>query len=71
MEFCSNFSLPHLLYLQDLDMKQVMKNTFDLFLEIDLLSIGHATKYLNVMHPPNKTENHPTMKIFTFKQLIY
>jgi hypothetical protein len=37
-------------------MKQVRKNTFDLFLEIDLLSIDHATKYLNVMHPPPKKQ---------------
>jgi hypothetical protein len=48
-------------------MKQVRKNTFDLFLEIDLLSIDHATKYLNVMHPPQKKQNHPAMKIFTFR----
>ena len=47
-------------------MKQVRKNTFDLFLEIDLLSIDHATKYLNVMHPPPKkieSSNHEDIYI--------
>jgi hypothetical protein len=49
-------------------MKQVRKNTFDLFLEIDLLSIDHATKYLNVMHPPKKnreSSNHEDIYIQT------
>ena len=43
MEFCCNFSLPALPaglgYETGYD-----KNAFDSFLEIDLLSIGHATK---------------------------